>query len=101
MLELAGSADGSRPFAPLGDGRGEGRGAKGWEKFGRARKRDTMLGGMTASSGEVRRAEAARVELCVRELRGIRKEGGGRGGGMLAVVIDSNDVFAPRATARV
>lgn len=62
----------------------EGRG-----KFRCARKRDTILPEMIAPSGEVGRTEAARVELCVCELR----EG-------MAAVIDSNDIFAPRATAR-
>lgn len=54
--------------------------AAGWEKLGCARKRDTMLPRMIAPSGEVRRTEAARVELCVCELRGNRtrvEEGGG------------------------
>lgn len=53
----------------------------------------TMLHRMLAPSGKVRRAEAARVELCVRESRGNRKG--------VAAVIDSNDIFAPKATARV
>lgn len=67
----------------------------GWEKFGCARKQDTMLPRMIAPSGKVGRTEAARVELCVCELNGRK---GGRGG---VAVIDSNDIFAPRATARV
>lgn len=66
-----------------------------WEKFGCARKQDTMLPRMIAPSGKVGRTEAARVELCVCELNGKKR---GRGG---VAVIDSNDIFAPRATARV
>jgi len=44
----------------------------------------------------VRRTEAARVELCVCESRRERREGEG-----VTALIDSNDIFAPRATARV
>ncbi|KYN33806.1 hypothetical protein ALC56_11882 [Trachymyrmex septentrionalis] len=51
--------------------RGEGQG---WEKFGCARKRSTMNPqNASAPSGKVRQTEAARVELCIRELRGNGK----------------------------
>jgi len=63
------------------------------KKFGCARKRSTMLHRMLVPSGKVRQTEAARVELCIRELRGNRKG--------VAAVIDSNDIFAPKATERV
>ncbi|KYM93332.1 hypothetical protein ALC53_00269 [Atta colombica] len=43
------------------------------KKFGCARKRSTMLHRMLVPSGKVRQTETARVELCIRELRGNRK----------------------------
>jgi len=71
------------------------QGGKSWVEEARC----TMLCGMIASSGEVRRTEAARVELCVCESGGSDGERGEDEG--MAALIDSNDIFAPRATARV
>lgn len=59
-----------------------------------------MLHRMLAPSGKVRRTETARVELCVRELRERDREKESRMG-VVAAVIDSNDIFAPKATTRV